>query len=89
MASLIPISPSAKCQTGECSAAPKMALLDDSDEVVTVHCNRHAVRALTEYSARKLPPELPTAEAEEPEPTEPEPEKGSKKASDSADQADH
>ncbi len=67
MASLIPISPSAKCQTGECPAAPKTALLDDSDEVVTVHCNRHAVRALTEYSERGKQPELtPLKKAEQP-----------------------
>lgn len=46
MASLIPISPSPTCETGECAAPPKLALLDDGDNHVSVHCNRHAVGAL-------------------------------------------
>ncbi len=58
MASLIRIASSPTCQTGECPAPPKMAVLDDDDELVTVHCNRHAVGALDGYIRQESQPEL-------------------------------
>ena len=65
MPSLQPLSPSPRCGTGGCGAPPKMALRDDDEKVVSVHCNRHAVGALNALVAKGTQPALPTNEEPE------------------------